>query len=134
MGQPVPKRRREEDVHLPEPFGQSSPAPHGSATAAIHADSLLMDPTEGAEGDYAWASWALSTAQDVAPPISCSTTYTCPTVEGQGHVYSGMSTPTLCRCEVLLAAVEGTADQPAHAILYSSGLAACFAILSHFLP
>lgn len=99
----------------------------GSSTAAVHADALAQE--EG-EGD---AAWAFSTAGDIAPPMSLSTTFQCPT-EGKGHVYSRISCPTRSRCEALLSAVEGTPDATAHAVLYSSGLAACFAILSRLLP
>lgn len=49
-------------------------------------------------------------------------------------MYSRISAPTRSRCETLLGAVEGTAGNPAHAVLYSSGLAACFAALSRLLP
>eukprot|EP00746_Dinoflagellata_sp_MGD_P083138 gnl/MRDRNA2_/MRDRNA2_33090_c0_seq1.p1 gnl/MRDRNA2_/MRDRNA2_33090_c0~~gnl/MRDRNA2_/MRDRNA2_33090_c0_seq1.p1 ORF type:complete len:447 (-),score=85.93 gnl/MRDRNA2_/MRDRNA2_33090_c0_seq1:101-1267(-) len=77
--------------------------------------------------------WAFSTAADVAPPISMTTTFTCPE-DGQGHVYSRISAPTRSRCEALLGAVEGTDSNPAQAVLYSSGLAACFAVLSRLLP
>jgi len=88
----------------------------GTATAAIHADSLLADP-------------AFSTDADVAPPLSFSTTFS-----SGAHVYSRISAPTRSRCEALLGAVEGTEEQPAHAVLYSSGLAACFAAFSRLLP
>merc|ERR1719161_1510882 len=62
-----------------------------------------------------------------------STTFTCPE-DGQGHVYSRISAPTRSRCEALLGAVEGTEGNPAQAVLYSSGLAACFAVLNRLLP
>ena len=91
--------------------------PPGSATAAIHADA--HDPL----GTF-------STAHDVAPPLSLSTTYT----SGQAHVYSRISSPTRDRCEALLSAVESTAELNAHAVLYSSGLAATYALLSRMLP
>lgn len=97
----------------------------GTSTAAIHADALLGDEEEG---------WAFSTDLDIAPPLSLSTTFECPTGDAKGHVYSRISNPTRSRCEALLAAVEGTVDNPAHAVLYSTGLAACFGVLSRFLP
>lgn len=97
-------------------------APDGTATAAIHADALI-------EQD----AWMFSTSADVAPPMSLSTTFTCPE-DGKGHIYSRMTNPTRSRCEALLGKVEGTPESPAHAVLYSSGLSACFAILSRFLP
>eukprot|EP00439_Symbiodinium_sp_Y106_P064114 s727_g10.t1 len=70
---------------------------------------------------------------DVAPPLSLSTTFTAPS-SGQGHIYSRISAPTRSRCETLLGNVEGTEEQPAHAVLYSSGLAAAFALFAHYLP
>lgn len=96
-------------------------APLGSSTAAIHADAL------GPE------TWQFSTAADVSPPISMATTYTVPGESG-GHVYNRTSSPGRSRCEALLAAVEGTADAPVHAVLYSTGLAATFGALSRLLP
>lgn len=91
----------------------SSLVPPGSSTAALHADALC---------DF-------STAGDVSPPMSLSTTF-----EGDGHIYSRISNPTRSRAEALLGAVEGTPEQTAHAVLYSSGLAACFAVLCRYLP
>ena len=96
-------------------------APHGSSTAAIHADNV---PNE----------WAFSTENDVSPPISLSTTYECPKPGEGGHVYHRISNPTRERCEALLGAVEGTPDATAHAVLYASGLAATFGALSRLLP
>jgi cystathionine gamma-synthase len=49
-------------------------------------------------------------------------------------VYSRISSPTRERAETLLGAIEGTPGQPAHAVLYSSGLAASFAVLARLLP
>jgi hypothetical protein len=49
-------------------------------------------------------------------------------------VYSRISSPTRERAETLLGAIEGTPGQAAHAILYSSGLAASFAVLARLLP
>ena len=92
----------------------------GTSTAAIHADALEDD--------------AFGTSKDVAPPLSLSTTFTCPEPGGSGHVYSRISSPTRERCEALLGAIEGTPAQPAHAILYASGLAATFSALSRLLP
>lgn len=96
----------------------------GTATAAVHGDALAVE-----EGDV--PDWAFSLAQDVAPPISVSTTFTS---QGDGHIYSRISCPTRSRCESLLGTVEGTEETPAHCVLYSSGLAAAFGIFSHFLP
>lgn len=98
--------------------GCHSAAPSGSTTAAIHADALQ-------------GSQAFSTVHDVSPPLSLSSTFT--SVEG-GHVYSRISSPTRERAEALLGAIEGTPGQPAHAVLYSSGLAASFAVLARLLP
>ena len=88
----------------------------GSSTAAIHADGALP---------------STSTDFDIAPPLSLSTTFEC---HDEAHVYSRISNPTRERCEALLGAIEGTADQAAHAVLYASGLAATFGCLSHLLP
>ncbi|CAJ1376364.1 unnamed protein product [Effrenium voratum] len=96
----------------------------GSATAAVHADALAAEEEEALRA-------AFSTAQDVAPPLSVSTTFTS---TGDGHIYSRISAPGRSRCETLLGALEGTEEQPAHAVLYSSGLAAAFALFSHFMP
>eukprot|EP00931_Biecheleriopsis_adriatica_P059977 TRINITY_DN35978_c0_g1_i1.p1 TRINITY_DN35978_c0_g1~~TRINITY_DN35978_c0_g1_i1.p1 ORF type:complete len:418 (+),score=94.23 TRINITY_DN35978_c0_g1_i1:49-1302(+) len=101
--------------------------PLGSATAAIHADALLAEEDPD-------AAWSFATSHDVAPPLSVSTTFTCPETSGEGHIYSRISAPSRSRCEALLGAVEGTEEKAAHAVLYSSGLAACFAILSRLLP
>ena len=64
----------------------------GTSTAAIHADALEDD--------------AFGTSKDVAPPLSLSTTFTCPEPGGSGHVYSRISSPTRERCEALLGAIE----------------------------
>ncbi|CAE7652773.1 unnamed protein product [Symbiodinium pilosum] len=102
------------------------PTLRGTATAAVHADTLAVE-------EELIPEWVFSTAEDVAPPLSVSTTFTAST-SGQGHIYSRISAPTRCRCETLLGSVEGTEDKPAHAVLYSSGLAAAFALFAHFLP
>ena len=94
--------------------------PAGSSTAAIHADGL--------------AQHVFETGADIAPPLSVSTTFSCPNVDTDGHIYSRITNPTRSRAETLLAAMEGTDDSPAHAVLYSSGLAATFAVLSRLLP
>lgn len=113
--EPAAKRARAEE----------SPAPSGSATAAIHADALLLESN----------GKAFSTDADVAPPLSLSTTFLSPGDGSEGgHVYRRISAPTLGRSEALLAAVESSERAPAHAVLYSSGLAACFAIMSRALP
>ena len=96
--------------------------PEGSATAAIHADY------------HEALRRKVSTDFDVAPPISVATTFTCPETDGDGHVYSRITNPSRDRCEALLSAVEGTPSQPAHAVLYASGLAATFAAFSRVLP
>jgi len=98
----------------------------GTATAAVHGDVLALE-----EGDV--PAWVFSLSQDVAPPISVSTTFATPE-SGDGHIYSRISCPTQSRCECLLGALEGTEEKPAHCLLYSSGLAAAFAVFSHFLP
>ena len=92
----------------------------GSATAAVHADAL--------------DACAFSTAADVSPPLSMTTTFTCPTEGEPGHCYARQSNPNRDRAETLLAAVESTPESPAHAVLYSSGLSAAFAALSRLLP
>jgi cystathionine gamma-synthase len=104
-------------------FCSATAAPHGTATAAVHADALHED-----------AGTMFSTAQDVSPPLSLSTTYDCPEPGAAGHVYNRISSPTRERCEALLGAIEGTPDHAAHAVLYSSGLAATFGALSRLLP
>lgn len=101
-----------------------STLPAGSSTAAIHADSVVK---EGCR-------WPFSTANDVSPPLSLSTTFECPGDHEQGHIYSRISNPTRDRCEALLGAVESAPGAEAHAVLYSSGLAATFAVLSRLLP
>jgi len=76
----------------------------------------------------------MATAHDVSPPLSLSTTFTCPEPGSDGHVYSRISNPTRERCETLLGAIEGTPSSPARAVLYASGLAATFGALSRLLP
>ena len=98
-------------------------APPGTATAAVHADALLLDRVRH------------TTDMDVAPPLSLSTTFSCPADDSDGHVYARLSNPTRERAEALLGAIESTADSdPAHAVLYSSGLAAVFAVLARLRP
>ena len=75
------------------------------AGAAIHADALLDHP-------------GFSTAGDVSPPISLSTTFACPDDSAGHHVYARISNPTRERCEALLGAVEG-ASAPLQASLAS---------------
>jgi len=88
----------------------------GTATAAIHADG---------HSDHTF-----STQHDISPPLSLSTTY-----DSSGHhVYSRITNPSRDRAEALLGAVEGVPQQAAHAVLYSSGLAAIFGALAHLLP
>ena len=70
--------------------------------------------------------------RDVAPPIGVTTTFE---AAEDGHVYSRQSQPTRDRCESVLAALEATPGLPTpHALLYSSGLAACHAIMVALLP
>jgi len=95
----------------------------GSSTAAVHADALASDRSP----------WEFSTEADVSPPLSLSTTFSCPP-DDAGHIYSRITNPSRGRCEALLGAVEGTPSDPAHAVLYASGLAATFAALSRLLP
>ncbi|KAL1498742.1 hypothetical protein AB1Y20_014052 [Prymnesium parvum] len=94
---------------------QLPPPPPGSPTAAQHADAHTPS----------------STAFDVAPPLSLSTTFS---ASPSGHVYSRVSSPTRDRAEALLGAIESAPGVPAHAVLYSSGLAATFALLARLLP
>eukprot|EP01051_Picozoa_sp_SAG22_P000011 SAG22_NODE_1_length_62449_cov_158.689270_11_plen_325_part_00 len=91
-----------------------------AATLAVHADRIAEEA--GAAGGAPSPS-KFSTASDVAPPISLSTTYE--QQEG-GHVYSRSSAPTRERCEAVLAAIEGPG---VHALLFSSGLSAVHAAL-----
>ena len=91
----------------------------GSATAAIHADA---EPRGGVSPDL-----GLSTTFSLAPGDDAAG------IEAD-HIYSRISNPTRDRCEALLGAVEGVRDAPAHAVLYSSGLAATFAALVRLLP
>ena len=96
---------------------RAPPIPPGSATAAVHADSHVP----------------FSTDFDVSPPLSLSTTFTCPE-DGEGHVYSRISNPTRDRVEALLGAIESSSSSLAHAVLYSSGSAATFGALARLLP
>ncbi|AAS52931.2 AER250Cp [Eremothecium gossypii ATCC 10895] len=79
---------------------------------------------------------------DVAPPINVTTTFryseddlipaverTADTAGSNGHFYSRVSHPNGARCEVLLAEALG-----GEAVVYSSGLAAFGAALTHFNP
>lgn len=91
---------------------------------AIHADVLAEKL--GLDVEF-------STAEDVAAPMSLSTTFLTRD-SGGGHIYSRDSTPTRNRAEFVLGSLEGTEEAPVEAILYSSGLAASFAILSRYLP
>ena len=89
----------------------------GSATAAIHADA---EPRGG-----------------VSPDLSMSTTFSLApgdAPDDEAHIYSRISNPTRTRCEALLGAVEGVRGSPAHAVLYSSGMAATFAAFVRLLP
>ena len=61
-----------------------------------------------------------------------STTFTCS--DDGGHIYSRITNPTRDRAETLLGAVESSPTTTAHAVLYSSGLAATFAALGRLLP
>lgn len=75
-----------------------------------------------------------STDADVSPPLSLSSTFTCPEEGVGGHIYSRISNPTRERAEALLAAVESSDAASAHAVLYSSGLSATFAALARLMP
>lgn len=103
------------------------PGLEGSLTAAIHGDTSMIE-----EGSVQAA--LLSTHADIAPPLSVSTTFEAPVEKGRGHIYSRETNPTRARCEQLLGAIMSAPGAPAHAILYSSGLAAAFAVLSHLRP
>ena len=56
---------------------------------------ILLDPF----------SFIVSISQDVAPPLSLSTTFT---QEADGPIYSRIACPTRSRCETLLGNLEGT--------------------------
>lgn len=99
----------------------------GTQSAAVQADVLLMK----ADDEHA-ASFSMLNA--VAPPISVSTTFECRQDGEPGHIYSRITSPSRTRCEALLGSIEGVPGNPAHAVLYSSGLAACFAALTRLLP
>mmetsp|Transcript_149 Transcript_149/g.465 ORF Transcript_149/g.465 Transcript_149/m.465 type:complete len:404 (-) Transcript_149:34-1245(-) len=96
----------------------------GSATAAVHGDKFQAKRGK---------KRLFSTDADVAPPLSLSTTFYSGK-ESTGHVYSRYTNPTRSRCEALMGSIEGTVDVQAEAILYSSGLSACFAVLAWLLP
>ena len=102
----------------------SPPSSLQTSTLAVHADRIAEQAEAGAALEPQHRS-TFSTAVDVAPPISVSTTYE--QNEG-GHVYSRSSAPTRERCEAVLAAIEGPAGG-VQALLYSSGLSAVHAAL-----
>src|SRR5579875_1683996 len=64
---------------------------------------------------------------DVAPPIHLSTTYERP--NNDDLVYSRIDSMTRRRCEIVLGNLEGGT-----AFLYSSGLAAIYALLNLYHP
>ena len=105
--------------------------PLDASTLGIHADA----PGSSSGGGAAAAAAAVgpwSHERDVAPPIGVTTTFE---AAEDGHVYSRQSQPTRDRCESVLAALEATPGLPTpHALLYSSGLAACHAIMVALLP
>jgi cystathionine beta-lyase/cystathionine gamma-synthase len=105
--------------------------PLDASTLGIHADA----PGSSSGGAAAAAAAAVgpwSHERDVAPPIGVTTTFE---AAEDGHVYSRQSQPTRDRCESVLAALEATPGLPTpHALLYSSGLAACHAIMVALLP
>ena len=103
-------------------------------TAAIHADNAASRPE------------AFSTTSDIAPPLSVSTTFAAgvkvlhidePThrtyntnpclrmrtnTKETAHVYSRESNPTRSRAEEVLGSIASDdVNEPAHAVLYSSG-------------
>uniref|UniRef100_A0A7S3JWH9 Cystathionine gamma-synthase n=1 Tax=Aureoumbra lagunensis TaxID=44058 RepID=A0A7S3JWH9_9STRA len=88
-----------------------------TATVALHADAVKEETRERYTHDY-----------DVSPPIGMTTTFI---HEGkEAHVYSRPSTPTRCRTEAVLAALESQGGIQAEATLFSSGLAAAHAAIS----
>lgn len=98
-----------------------------ASTLGIHADTHGSSAGAAAGPVHLW-----SHDRDVAPPIGVTTTFEA--ADG-GHVYSRQSQPTRDRCESVLAALEATPGSPTpHAVLYSSGLAACHAIMVALLP
>ena len=115
------------------PFGTSArppPALLDASTLGIHADT--HGSSSGGGGAAAAPVDLWSHDRDIAPPIGVTTTFEA--AEG-GHVYSRQSQPTRDRCESVLAALEATPGSPTpDAILYSSGLAACHAIMVALLP
>jgi len=84
-------------------------------TSSIHADADL-DPDQ----------------PDVTPPISVATTFIAGRKGDFG--YSRLDAPTRRRVEAVLGAIEGTPQNPAHAVLYSSGLAAMHGALLSLSP
>jgi len=88
------------------------------ATLAIHADNEPGDAER------------FSSEGDIAPPLSMSTTFE----ETGAHCYARVTQPLRERCETVLGSVEGTREHPAHCVLYSSGLAACFAVFAQMKP
>ncbi|GAA5826062.1 hypothetical protein JCM11251_000112 [Rhodosporidiobolus azoricus] len=106
----------------------AQPPSAGLATLAVHADGHLGGDT-------------------VSPAISTSTTFRHPSLEQiaaaepgfydskwdpshpSRHIYSRETTPTVTRVEKVLETLIG-----APTLIYSSGIAACFAILLHVRP
>ena len=104
--------------------------PLAPATLGVHADAP-GPPRDGGGASGEPRLW--SHDRDIAPPIGVTTTFEA--AGDDGHVYSRQSTPTRDRCESVLAALEATPGSAApHALLYSSGLAACHAILVALAP
>ncbi len=98
-----------------------------ASTLGIHADTHGSGSGAAAGPVDLW-----SHDRDIAPPIGVTTTFE---AADDGHVYSRQSQPTRDRCESVLAALEATPGLPTpHAVLYSSGLAACHAIMVALLP
>ncbi len=86
------------------------------ATLAQHADHLHCN---------------VSTFGEVTPPISVTTTYSTdsPRFETEGFIYSRDGNPTVRKAEAIVGQLEG-----GHAVLYASGQAATFSLLTHLRP
>ncbi len=86
------------------------------ATLAQHADHLHCN---------------VSTFGEVVPPISVTTTYSAgsPRFDKEGFIYSRDGSPTVRKAEAIVGQLEG-----GHAVLYASGQAATFSVLTHLRP
>ena len=82
--------------------------PLGDATLAVHGDRPSVE--------------GYSTAHDVAPPLSVSTTFHA----GGTHIYGRLSNPGVTRAEAMLGKLEaGPSGAAAHAVLYVTRLRRC---------